>query len=260
MLYSELINSWHLTPGTVEANAPREWRQGRSVFGGLQVAIALGVMRTLVPDMPIRSLQATLMSPLNGETLKAVATVLRQSKNTVHVEARLMEGEQTLGIVIGVFGVGRPSAVQRLPVQPAVECAQPIKMPYVEGLSATFSRYFEATWLRGNIPFTGDKSNESVIALSMKDEGLTTEYHVVAIADYSPPVAISQLTRPVFGATMTWMLEFLTENLTGLALDGWRIDTEMMAAKDGYTNQSLVIWGPGGVPIALSRQTMVIFG
>jgi len=43
-------------------------------------------------------------------------------------------------------------------------------------------------------------------------------------------------------------------------LDGWRIDAQMMAADSGYTNQSLVLWGPGGVPVALGRQSMVVFG
>ena len=48
--------------------------------------------------------------------------------------------------------------------------------------------------------------------------------------------------------------------LAGMPLDGWRLDVEMMAAHSGYTNQSLVLWGPGGVPIALGRQSMVVFG
>ena len=41
---------------------------------------------------------------------------------------------------------------------------------------------------------------------------------------------------------------------------GWRVDAQMMAAESGYTNQSLVLWGPGGVPVALGRQSMVVFG
>ena len=33
----------------------------------------------------------------------------------------------------------------------------------------------------------------------------------------------------------------------------------MVAADSGYTNQSLELWGPGGVPVALGRQCMVVF-
>ena len=50
------------------------------------------------------------------------------------------------------------------------------------------------------------------------------------------------------------------EDVSSLPLEGWRVDAEMAAAHNGYINQSLVLWGPGGVPVALGRQTMVVFG
>ena len=34
----------------------------------------------------------------------------------------------------------------------------------------------------------------------------------------------------------------------------------MLAAAEGYTHQSVSLWGPLGQPVALSRQTMVVFG
>ena len=61
-------------------------------------------------------------------------------------------------------------------------------------------------------------------------------------------------------AQLTWMLELLTEDASSLPLDGWRIDAMMTAAHSGYINQSLMLWGRGGVPVALGRQTMVVFG
>ena len=44
------------------------------------------------------------------------------------------------------------------------------------------------------------------------------------------------------------MLELLPEDVGSLPLEGWRVDAELTAAHGGYTNQSLVLWGPGGVP------------
>ena len=52
----------------------------------------------------------------------------------------------------------------------------------------------------------------------------------------------------------------MSDDFTTLPVEGWRMDAEMFAAHDGYVNQSLVLWGPGGVPVALGRQTMVVFG
>jgi hypothetical protein len=59
---------------------------------------------------------------------------------------------------------------------------------------------------------------------------------------------------------MTWMLELLTNRFDGLALSGWRVDATLVAAQHGYTSQSCMIWGPRGEPMALSRQSMVVFG
>jgi hypothetical protein len=56
------------------------------------------------------------------------------------------------------------------------------------------------------------------------------------------------------------MLEFLRDRFDDLPLSHWRVDAEMPAARDGYISQSVMIWAPNGVPAALSRQSMVVFG
>jgi len=80
------------------------------------------------------------------------------------------------------------------------------------------------------------------------------------MADYLPPVGLSWLDSPAPGSSMTWMLEILAEKVDGLPMSGWRVDAEMVAAAEGYTHQSVILWGPKGQPVALSRQTMVVFG
>ena len=58
---------------------------------------------------------------------------------------------------------------------------------------------------------------------------------------------------------MTWLLELLH---TGCGLDksGWTIESHMESAIGGYLSQSMIIRGPNDVPVALSRQTMMVFG
>jgi hypothetical protein len=94
----------------------------------------------------------------------------------------------------------------------------------------------------------------------MKDDGPTTEGHVISIADFIPPVALSHLDSPAPGSTLTWMLEFLRDDVGKLPLTGWRVDAELVAARDGYTSQSVMVFGPDGTPVALSRQSMLVFG
>lgn len=257
--YSKLLQSAKDDAGTLTLEVPEDWMQGRSVFGGLQVAIALRAMRALVPDVPLRTLQATFLAPVAG-LVRARAQVLRIGKSATHVEARIVDGTATLALVIGVFGTARSSVVAVAPTQPPIKADHSLELPYIPGVVPIFTQHFAARWLRGMPPFTGDTGCDHVLEVEMRDEGQATEAHVVAIADYIPPLALTHLTTPAPGSTLTWMMELLTDRVDHLPLAGWRVDAQLVAARDGYTSQSVMIWGPGGEPVALSRQSMMVFG
>jgi hypothetical protein len=135
-----------------------------------------------------------------------------------------------------------------------------VRMPFIPGVTPAFTQHFDVTWLCGDLPFSGSSDPVNVLQIGMRDEGVASEDHVVAIADYIPPIRLSMLKTPGPGSSMTWMLEFLRDRFDDLSLSGWRVDAEMQAARDGYTSQSVVIWAPNGEPVALSRQSMVVFG
>lgn len=242
-------------------DVPDNWLQGRTVFGGLQAAIALQAMRPLVPDaMPLRTLQATFFAPVPGGPVTAEGRLLRVGKSTVHAQGQLLGSDGPLCTLLCVFGRARTSTVAITPRQEPVVCAQPVEFRYRAGVTPAFTQHFAARWLRGAPPFTGSTLPEAVIALDMLDAGAASEAHVLAIADWIPPVALSLLRQPSPGSTMTWMLEFLRERCDDLSLSGWRVDAQLVAAAGGYTSQSVMLWGPGGAPVALSRQSMVVFG
>jgi acyl-CoA thioesterase len=258
--FTELMQSVRADAGACAVEVPDDWLQGRSVFGGLQVALALRAMRTLVPEMPLRTLQALFAAPVPGGTMHTQARVLRAGKNTMHVEARIVSGGETLMLVMGVFGNARESVVSVKPRQAAVDHSKAIPFRFVPGVTPAFTQHFVSRWLRGNVPFTSTPSREIVVEIGLRDTGPATEAHVLAIADLIPPIALSHLGKPAPGSSMTWMLEFITDRFTQLPLDGWRVDADLVFAGDGYTSQSAMVWGPGGVPVALSRQSMVVFG
>ena len=259
--FSVLMSSVEARGGESRVVVPEDWTQGRTLFGGLQAAIALKAMRSLVPEAPLRSLQVTFVGPVPGGEVKASARVIRSGKSTTHVEGRIVDGEVTLATMVGIFGLARPSVVNVRPQQPAVVSAgKPFELRYVEGGPApTFTQHFKARWLRGGPPFSGATDHENVIELGLHDTGFATEYHVVAMADFIPPIALSFLTERVAAASLNWMLEVIAEDVSAMPLDGWRIDAHLTAAAGGYTHQSLELWGPGGVPVALGRQTMAVF-
>ncbi|MGB3622392.1 MAG: thioesterase family protein [Ketobacter sp.] len=260
MQFTELLNNCQPKDGAVSLTVPPTWMQGRSVFGGLQTVIALSAMRGLVPEVPLRSLQTTFIQPGDDNTLTAKATILRSGKSAIHVESRLMNGNKIVAIVIGVFGSARDSVVRLAPEKPPVPSDNSKQVPYVEGLTPSFLQHFEGRWVKGGFPFSGAAEPENVIELSMPTEPSSTEFHIIALADYVPPIALSYMKRFAAGSSMTWMLEFLTDKVDGLPMQGWRVDSTMLAAADGYTSQSVTLWGPDDQPVAFSKQSMVVFG
>ena len=261
MQYFDVLQTIERNGGESRLAVSAEWTQGRAVFGGLQGALMLHAMRGLVPaELPVRTLQVTFVAPPSGNQLVARASILRQGKSATHIEARLLDGENVLATATGVFGSARNSQVERIPSMPEVQCDSPRNFRFFPGISPAFTQYFAARWLQGGMPFSGRCEPVTIVDISMPGESVSSEAHVIAMADFIPPVALNYLSTPVPGSSMTWMLEFLTDKLDGLSMQHWRVDAEMVAGRDGYTSQSVMLWGPEGQPIALSRQNMVVFG
>ena len=258
--FSELLRGATVQDGALSVDVPDDWRQGRSVFGGLQAALALAAMRTVVDEIPLRTLQVTCVAPVPAGPVKARATILRRGKNATLVEARIVDGAETQAIAVGMFGIARRSGVALLPTQPPLVADRSVRIPYVAGLHPSFTQHFEVTLRRGPLPFSGEAGDENVFDVTLRDPGPTSELHAVAIADFPPPIALARLTPPAQGSTVTWMLETMRDGLADLPLEGWRLDARLEAARDGYTSQTVMVWGPGGVPVASGRQSMLVFG
>jgi acyl-CoA thioesterase len=243
------------------AEVGADWLQGRSAFGGLQGALGLRAMRDLVPAaLALRALQVTFLAPVLAGSVAIRAACLRKGGSTMHVEAGLYAGEQLLCRLLGVFGSARPSALDFQPRQPTVTNAAAREVPYLPARMPAFFQHFRVRWVRGDLPFSGGTQREATVQVSLRDEGPSDETHVVALADFIPPLALGMFTQPTPGSSLTWMLELLRDRYDDLGVDDWRIDATLHAARDGYINQSVMLWGPRGEPVALSRQSMVVFG
>lgn len=261
MKLSQLLGSIEARDGEASVEIPEDWLQGRTAFGGLQAALALRAMRTRVPDAPLRTLQGTFLAPVPAGRAVAKAQLLRAGKNASHVEARILDGDKTAALLVGVFGTSRESTVAVTPKPaPFKPNKDVIPFRYIPNLVPTFTQHFDGKWLQGLPPFTGDTATEHVLELSLREGGMTSEGALLAMADFIPPLALSHLKAPANGATLTWMLEMLTERFDHLPLTGWRIEATLVAARNGYTSQTLTLWGPDGTPVCLSRQSMVVFG
>lgn len=261
--FSQLLASAQRDADELTLSVPGDWMQGRSVFGGLQAAFALRAMRMLVPDAPLRTVQTTFIAPV-AASMRVRARILRQGKNATHVEARIGDAAATQAVLIGVFGTARSSTVARTVARPELEVdeSRVIALPFGAHSAGAphFSAHFDVRWLRGQPPFTGDTSVRQVLEIGLDDEALLSEAHVLAIADFIAPIALSHLKSFAPGSSLSWMLEMLVDHIEPLPLRGFRVDGELIAARDGYTNQTVTIFAPSGVALALSHQTMLVFG
>jgi acyl-coenzyme A thioesterase PaaI-like protein len=261
MQFSQILRSMVEDDGRWRADVPDLWTQGRTVFGGLQAALLLRAMRTVLPaPLPLKVIQTAFVAPVPAGIVRLSARVLRVGKSVTQIEARIVDGDATAALAVGIFGANRPSRIHVAPPRAPDPPGEPLNIAFVPGLSPKFLQHFDLRWLEGALLYTGSTSTRAVMGIGMHDDAPTTEEHILAIADVPPPIAMSFLTEPAVGSSMTWTLEMLTGAVSSYPLSEYRLDAELVAASGGYTSQSVMVWGPDGAPVALSRQSMVVFG
>lgn len=284
MRFSELMRSIERRGDAWSVEIGEDWAQGRSLFGGLQAGLAARAMRDLRSiEAPLRSLQVAFLAPVPPGPITLHARVLRTGKNVQQIEARIVAGEDTLCLAIGVYGAARASRIGVLPTQPPVpdgaliamprlpgvipenapsRLPAPLRLPFVPGLTPNFTQHFGVRWLQGSLPLSGSDETRQVLELDLLDPGgdPLDETQVLAFADFIPPIALNFLTTPANGSSLTWMVEFLRDRYDDLPPEGWRVHAELLAARDGYLNQSVNLWAPDGTPAAMGRQAMTVFG
>lgn len=266
MRYSQVLATLRPHDGGWVAVVPDTWAQGRTVFGGLQVALAVRAMRDLVsPTVPLRVLQTSFIAPIAPGDVRIEASVLRQGKSATQVEARILDQGRTACVVLAVFGESRTSVLDIRPQPPSLPPAEAAKpFVYMEGIAPAFTQHVTTRWLGGVSVFQGRSEPRTGIYVSFRDDpyagpGAVGEGQIIGYADIVPTPGLSMLKQPAMASSLTWTLELLTDDF-GQAREGlWLMDTEVTAGRNGYLNQSATLWSPEGEAVALSRQSVVVF-
>ena len=111
--YRDVLGSVRREGDEWRADVTDDWLQGRTVFGGLQVALGVRAMREAMGEdatTPLRSLQATFVGPLpNSDGIRLRAEVLRKGKSASQARCELLLGETVATIVVAIFGAPRAS-------------------------------------------------------------------------------------------------------------------------------------------------------
>lgn len=246
---------------------PASWGQGRAGFGGLAAALVYERMRALVaPDRPVRSLAITFVGPLQvGQPVSFEAEVLREGKAVTQMLGRAVQDGQTVTLVQGSFGAARRSAVAVEPepapdLLPHEACQE---LPYIPGITPEFTRHLALRWGIGGLPFSGNTSR--TIGGWVRQRGEVpreplTEAHQLALVDAWPPAVLSHLKAFAPGSSLTWTIEFVHPQPMVDTHDWCRYQALIEYARDGYGHCAAALWSPAGELMALSRQTVTVFG
>ncbi len=251
--------------GTAMARVDETWAQGRATFGGLVAALLYEAMRKQVPEERlIRSFALSFVGPAGPGEQTYQAQVLRSGKAVTQMEARLLQGGETMAVALASFGAGRESAVvapgHAMPeAPPADDCRV---LPFVEGVSPAFTRHLEMRWVFGDLPFSGSTQRQMGGWMRFREpqgERLT-DAHLLALVDTWPPVTLPMLKERAPASSLSWAMEFV-QPMPVLPSDAWLLyRAEVDQARDGYGQGRACIWSPDGRLLAVSQQTMVIFG
>ena len=244
----------------LSASIGDEWRQGRTLYGGLSAALCVEAAARALPEpRPLRSAQFAFAGPASG-TVTARPTILRQGKSTIFVSVDL-HGDAGLATRATLcFAADRTSSIAyaNLPMPetpPPEDCPDFFNNP---GAPA-FSVNFESKRIRRPRNAAGERDPELVLWIRHRDPDIApTATALVALADAAPPAAMLLMKTPGPISTMTWSLDLLTD--PAQAAPGWILmrSTALVAA-DGYSTQTMTLWDSAGRPLVSATQNVAVF-
>ncbi|MGQ9427326.1 acyl-CoA thioesterase [Gilvimarinus sp. F26214L] len=260
--FSEMMDSAVLSDTGLHINITEDWLQGRTVYGGMQAAIAVQAMRQRAqPDAALRSVQITFVGPVGAGEVDVTTRLLRQGKSAGQVQAEIVQGGALRLIAVGIFARDRVSQAFLDPAMPpATPLAELAESAFVPEGRPAFLGHFESRIAAGDPLFSGSDKTDGIIYVRHRGDTGCSEAHLTALADLPPPMIATRLREPAPNSSMNWQLDFVrTPDQLG-ACEWFRIDAQAIAAENGYSWQNGSIWTEKGELVMLSRQCMAVFG
>ena len=238
---------------------PEGWTQGRTLYGGMTVALCAHVSALATPGLPpLRSVQFTFVGPAAGD-LAFRPQVLRQGRSATIVGVDCVAGGALAARGLLTYGAARSSVVRhadrRASLPPPPEQCEAFALPH---LTRGFFQNFELRLAAGARPLTGpEAAPEFEVWIRHRDDsGVDPVIAMLALADGLPPAAMTQFPAPAPISTMTWGVDIVQPPASG----GWFLARSVSEASEGgYSFQAMELFDVAGVRIASGRQVVAIF-
>lgn len=258
--FSDILASFTRDAGTFRAEPSEDWRQGRTLFGGLSACLAVASAKRAFPDLPpLRSAQLTFIAPVTGG-LVIQPRILRAGKSATFVAADGTTETGTALQVTLIFGDARRSShsYRALPMPP-VEPPNALPDLLSESFAPRFTVHFEARIAGGAPPISGAAKPEYLAWLRHRDQSAPDDItSLMALADALPPAALAMFATFAPISTITWFVDILSDRIFGAGWHLMHVEAEIVA--EGYSSQRMVLWDATGAPVLIARQNIAIFG
>lgn len=258
--FSQLVAGVTATDGDRwRVTIPADWMQGRTTYGGLSAALCLQAVQQQFPELPpLRAAQINFIGPAGGE-IEIEVNVLRQGRSVTYIMASATLDGQIATHAVFCFGASRESRLDAdytiAPNVPNVDAAGPF---FTAAGAPVFTQHFECKLASGGQPVTGSDEHEHHIWVRHKDTEATGIPAMLGIADMPPPAVLPMFSEPAPISSMTWSLNFLSDDFT-VADNWWLIRTAAENARHGYSSQDMQIWNEAGELVISAQQSVAVF-
>jgi acyl-CoA thioesterase len=259
--FPALLSNIAQTNGAITASAGDDWRQGRTLYGGLSAALCVEAAGRLFEGLPpLRSAQFAFVGPASG-AVSVRPELLRRGKSTAFIGADL-HGEAGLATRATLCFAAPRSSALAYRAMPAPAVPPPASCPdfFARGARPAFARNFDAKLAGGALPCSASASPE--IVLWIRHAGAYPAQDataLVALADVAPPAAMAMFAAPAPISTMTWSVEMLRIDAPA-SPDGWTLlRSTAQSVSSGYAAQLMELWDEQGCPLMISTQCVAVF-
>ncbi len=249
---------------------PNDWAQGRTVYGGLTAALVYHLMSQMVvenkPDeqRPIRYFNISYIGPLLvNQTLSIDVELLRAGRSATQLIAYVKQNEKTCVVAQACFGINRASKIN-VSDRLTYDMEKPKKatfIPQIPKVVPKFLRHFDINLQAGRLPFMRSKKDHLYGWMRYKKAPeKIKEAHLIAMIDAWPCTVLQQLKLPAAASTMNWNIEFPQTALKPKPNQWVAYQATTQHASNGYVYGDAHVWNEAGELLALSRQTVGVFG
>lgn len=243
---------------------PKDWSQGRTVFGGVSAGILCKALSPLVkPSHVLRSFTTQFVGPLTpGDAFSIQLEKLREGRNVSQFIAKIVQNGNICVLSQACYGVGRESSIS-VDNTHAHSMPVPTKakfIPQIPKVTPKFLQHFDLSIDDGGLPFTKSKKDFYHGWMRFKKPPATIEdAHILTMIDAWPPTLLQLLRWPAPASTVSWNVEFIHPHrpVSGEDWFAYQVHTKQAAA--GYGHTEATIWDKDNEVIALSRQTVAVF-